>query len=229
MDLIRQSFKRILSNRISAKLWLALILTDIFGISAINLMTNDAFIEPSPLRLRGLVIMSVVTVVLLLVTQWKLTRALGEATEADSGDVISWIGWSVVAYLPVSLIFWVLDSGSEVDLAWVYSSVLLSVGVSLVVPLIVYADGKAIRAAGPSASDIIEYWSKNYARLFWAYLAISSPMCVAADSLYAINASTNAVAIGLSLSSSALLFINIIICTGITVSAYREVDAATKR
>ena len=229
MDLIAQSVQRIFSGRIVPQLWLALILVHVFGMSSIVMWNDDFFAEPVPLVLGGLVMIFIVTAVLIFVTLWKLIRALGDATDEEVGGVGPWIGWSIVAYLPASLINGILESGSEEGLTWLFSSIILSVGVSLFVPVLVLADGRAITADGPSAADAIRHWSKNYISLFGAYLAASLPLLMAADGLAAIITTDRAADIGLSIASTAVAFVSTLICTGITVSAYRKAETATKR
>lgn len=228
MKLIEQSFQRIFSGRISSQLWLALILVHVFGLSFIVMWNDDFFTEPAPLVVGGLVMIFVVTAILVFVTLWKLIRALGDATDADLGGVGPWMGWSIVAYLPASLISGILETGSEEGLTWLLSSIIFSFGVSLFVPILVLADGRAIQAGSPSASTTVKYWSKNFIGLFGAYLAVSLPLLIAADGLNAIVTTNQAADIGLSIASAAVAFVSTLICTGITVSAYREVEAATK-
>ena len=229
MDLIEQSLKRILSDRISPQLWLALVLVQVFGFSAILLTIDDVFGEPGPLLFGGLAIMLIVTTGLLFVTSWKMVRALGDATADDPGGVGPWIGWTIVAFLPVSIVYGLLEYGDAIGSNWLLSAILLSVGLALMAPLLVRADGKAIQVEGPSFSEILQYWAKNYIRLFGAYLAISLPILIASDGLAAIKSTNLAVTIGLSIASAAVAFVSTLICAGITVSAYREAEGAAKR
>jgi hypothetical protein len=228
MDLIKQSFQRIFSGRISPQLWLVSILANVFGISAITLIDRDVVTETAPLLYGALVILLVVAAVMIFVALWRITRALGDATDEDLGGVGPWIGWTIVAFLPVSLVFGLLEYHYEISSNWLLTAILFSVGLSLSVPLLVHADGKAVQAIGPSLPDIHNYWSKNYLRLFGAYLAVSLPLLIASDGLDAIDTTNALGAIVLSIASAAISFVSGIICAGITVSAYREAESATK-
>lgn len=229
MDLIEQSFQRIFSGRISPQLWLMSILANVFGLSAITLMDEDIFGKLAPLLHGALVMLLIGAVVMMFVTLWRIIRALGDSTENDLGGVGPWIGWAIIAYLPVSVVLGLLEHQFEISSNWSLSAILFSVGMSLTVPLIVHADGRAVQAEGPPVSDIVGYWAKNYLRLFGSYLAVSLPLLIASEGLVAIETANNALAIGLAIASAIVSFFTTLVCTGITVSAYREAEAATQR
>ena len=229
MDLIAQSFQRIFSGRISPQLWLMSILANVFGSSAITLMDEDIFGKLAPLLYGALVMLAVVAGVLMFVALWRTIRALGDANENDLGGLGPWIGWTILAYLPASGVLGLLEYNYEISSNWLLSAIIFAVGMSIAVPFIVHADGRAIHAKGPPVSDIAGYWAKNYLRLFGSYLAVSLPLLIASEGLDAIETANNALAIGLAIAFAIASFFTTLICTGITVSAYREAEAATKR
>lgn len=188
MALLQQGLERAFSGLISVKLW-------VFAIAA-GLSIEFALFYPEPTGwIKGVFLLAgLVGFVGLLVTQWMMTRALGEATNEEVGSVISWIAWSLMAYLPalilliVSMAIWGVDEyGTQMDAApWWLESIILSATAALIVPVSVHAVGRAIDAAGPSLRDCFRASRPVYVPLALGFFLASAASFLASDWLIEI-------------------------------------------
>ncbi len=183
MALLQRGLERVFSGLISVKLW-------VFAIAA-GLLIEFALFYPEPTGwIKGVFLLAgLVGFVGLLVTQWMMTRALGRATKDEVGSVISWIAWSLMAYLPAlilligSMVIWGLDEfDARMDAApWWLVSVVMSVTAALIVPVSVHAVGRAIDAAGPSLRDCFRACRPVYLPLAFSFLVVLGASFLASD------------------------------------------------
>jgi len=172
-----------------------------------------------------LTISLIIGVIALVVTHWNLTRALALSHADEQGDVGPWIGWSIVAILPVLPLSFLLDSASDKQPFWLLSSFVFAAASCLLVPISVHATGRAINQNGPSLGAIFDYWLARYTRLFIAYLLVSVPLTMISDALYNYGKSSQTVAVLTAFATSILYFIVTLLSIAVTVIAYREAEA----
>lgn len=222
--MITDSVKLIFSGVISTQLWFSALLANV-GAMTLLVFTDD---ELFPDRRDGasvfLLISLIVGTIALVVTHWKLTRAMAMAHSDEQGDVGAWIVWGVVAMLPGSLISLLLVFGSDKPLFWLLNSFISGAASCLLVPLLVHAAGRAINRNSPSRNSIIDYWWSRYKRLFVAYFIASVPLTMFSDALDHYGKSTPTVAVFSAFVSSILYFIITLLTIAVTVIAYREAE-----
>ena len=81
----------------------------------------------------------------LFIVLWHLTRLLAVAQSGERGQVLPWIVWTIAAALPGLVPYAVIVWGSTGTFSeLIIESFVLALGLSLLVPLWVYATGKAI-------------------------------------------------------------------------------------
>jgi hypothetical protein len=89
----------------------------------------------------------IASIFLLFGVVWQLTRTLAFAQSGERGKVLPWIAWTVAAALPGIVLYAVIvwdSTGTFSEL--IIESIVLALGLSLLIPLWVYATGKAIDA-----------------------------------------------------------------------------------
>lgn len=223
--MITDSVKLVFSGVISTQLWFATLVANV-GVMTLLAFTDDAlFPDFSGGATVILSINIIVGTIALLVTHWKLTRAMALVHADEQGDVGEWIVWSVVAMLPAAIISLLLYFGSDKQPFWLLSSFISAAASCLLVPLLVHATGCAINRNSPSRTSVIDYWWSQYKRLFVAYFIASAPLTMIIDALYHYGKSTPTVAVLSAFASSILYFIVTLLTIAITVIAYREAEA----
>jgi hypothetical protein len=228
MQFLTLGLNRVFSGRISPKLWALAI--------ASSLLVEFAFLYPEADGwVKGLyVAVGLAAFVGMLVTQWKITRALGEATNEDKGSVSSWIGWSLAAYLPAfillvaSMAFWGVDDyGAKIGAApwWLISAVMISTAAAIV-PVSVHAAGRAIDVTGPSLADCFRACAPIYVPLAISFFIASGAFFIASDWLVEIAPVDIVSPTGLLLASASSLLIlaSFVWSTAIVTVVWRTVD-----
>lgn len=224
--MIGSSATLISSGFVSGKLWLAA------GASHLCTFTLAVFLDDSlfPALTGGL--QAALTVVVLsgfigiIVTAWKLTRALAQTAETERGFVGSWIGWAMVASLPCLFVVAGFGIWDENAAYWWLESLSMSLVTALVAPILVHSTGRAINDNGPSLGFICDYWLDSYSRVFVAYLVAVAPFMLAADGFYMLVPTAQIGAVLIAFASTFFSFASTVFAIAVTVTAYREAEAA---
>jgi hypothetical protein len=215
---------RILSGRVSWKLWLSALLANVIGLGSTAFLDERVLPEPSWFQIGGLALLLMIAVVVIIYTAWEMIRRLGDARPHERGSFAAWVGWSIVGIMPAALFVGFLEAGWDVAENWWFSSLAFSILLALAVPLFIHADGRAINAEGPPLSCTMEFARKNYGRIFGAYLLASLPFALVTDGLDALNIESKSTIIALAIFSALIGFVSSILCIAITVTAFREAE-----
>ena len=225
MGFLQRGLERAFSGVISVKLWA-------FAIVA-GLLIEFAMFYPEPTGwIKGIFLLAgLAGFVGLLAAQWMMTRALGEATDEEVGSVSSWIGWSLVAYLPALILLigtmavWGINGyNSRMDAApWWLESIILSASAAVIVPVSVYAVGRAIDAAGPSLRDCFRACGPVYLPLALSFFLVSAASFLASDWLIEITPTDEfgLVVILAAIASSLLVLISSVWITAMLMLVWR--------
>jgi CDP-diglyceride synthetase len=216
--------ERILSGRVSGKLWLSALLANVIGLGSTAFLDERVLPEPSWFQIGGLVLLLLIAVVTIIYTAWEMIRRLGDARPHEQGSFAAWIGWSIVAIMPAALFVGVLETIWAAKASWWFSSLAFSVLQVLAVPLLIHADGRAINAEGPPLSRTMEFARKNYGRIFGAYILATLPSGLAIDGLDNLDVESTSLIIVLAILSALIGFVSSILCIAITVTAFREAE-----
>lgn len=228
MRFLTLGWQRVFSDLISPKLWALAIATGLI-VELATLYPDETGWEKGTILFIGFA-----ALVGMVATQWYITRALGEADANDVGSVPSWIGWSLIAYLPALMLLvgpmavWGVDDYyTKMDAApWWLVSVVMAVTVSVIVPVSVHAVGRAIDAKGPSLLDCFRACAPVYASLALSFFIVSGVFFLAADWLVEI-APADAFSLNsilLAITSSLLLSVSFVWSTAIVMIVWRTVD-----
>lgn len=222
-ELLIGSVSRIKNGKVPIYIWLLLIGTTIG--SALSLVIAFLVQQILPMDVAKMVvpIIQLTFSLLTLVGYWKLTRSLADYHDRD-GDVLPWIGWSILAYLPLLLIDLIVAKWSD---GYLFMTTAVYIFVApLVLPLLAHASGRAIDANGPDIGSIISYWLPRYRLLFSSYLIIVSPLIVVGSIVtYFVGGST--ITIFATAVVAALVYLASSVGTeALAVEAFHRAEAA---
>lgn len=225
-QLIRGALPRLISGRISPVLWLILVAGSFAPImldeltAAFDETGVDNFMA-APIALLA----AFVAFALILFGFWRLERAAANYQDR-TGDFFAWIGWGLLAYVPMISIgaIAMYRIHPDGDTAY-YESLYMSL-VAFGAPLLVHASGRAIDEHGPPMNAIWAFWSARYFTLVGAYLLATAPLLVAGDMIFLFsNAGRATVIVGEAIA--ALLYLtSSVIATALTVEAFHRAEQA---
>jgi hypothetical protein len=185
-SLIVATIQRVKTAKISIGLWAAFAISAmspaIFTVYPAAVWSDTGWF----LELSAVVLMATAMMALILVTSWKLTRACADQ-QHYAGAFWSWLGWSLVAYLP-ALIALVALAMADPDGRYPFVEILIwTVIAVLLAPLLVHASGRAVDANGPAIGVVWKHWSKRYLSLLFAMLVLTGPIIVLSEIAYLVD------------------------------------------
>jgi hypothetical protein len=228
MRFLMLGLERVFSGAISPQLWAFAIATSLIVEFAIPYPKGTGWVKDVYLAI------GLAALIGMIVTQWKITRALGDANTQDVGSVGAWIGWSLVAYLPAVILLvgpiavWGIDNyNAKMDAApwWLVSTVMMATA-SSIVPVSVHAAGRAIDVDGPSLADCFRACAPVYLPLALSFFISSTAFFLASDWLIEISPvdEFSLTSILLSAASTLLVLASFVWSTAIVTLAWRMVD-----
>ena len=224
--MLNDIYDRISSGRVSLTLWFLAYIANVSWFSIYVLLDESAFSNPPWLLETGKFFAMPLAIVFVFYTMWVITRRLGNAKPDERGGFLPWIGWTFLAALPSFLIYILLGAVWQISEHWWLETLVFSLSIGLVVPLLVHANGRAINAEGPTIGHTLKYVLKNYSRIFGAYMMASLPFAMASDGLQVFEVESKWTIISLAIMSGTILFFSEVLCIAITVAAYRKAEAA---
>jgi hypothetical protein len=224
--MLNDIYARISSGRVSLKLWFLAYIANVLWVSIYVLLDEPAFSNPPWLHATGTFFAMPLAIVFVFYTMWEIIRRLGNAKPDERGGLLQWIGWTFLAAFPLVLIYVMLGAVWNISEYWWLESLVFSLSTVLVVPVLVHADGRAINAEGPTIGHTLKYVLKNYSRIFGAYMMALLPFALAGDGLQVFEVESKWATISLAFMSGTIGFLSSVLCIAITVTAYREAEAA---
>lgn len=131
------------------------------GANALQYLTYYEWFRPAGLNLT----IRLAALVTALVADWHVSRTIALAQSSERGAIIPWMGWGILASLPILGIFATPHLFTPSSERWA-DTVVYALAVSLLLPIWIHSTGKAINAHRTSLNLTFSFW-----KLQWLALA----------------------------------------------------------